>query len=186
MPKRIYLKDIYRLDDELDTAFIRELEMVLEYYAVEPGVVLQFFEDLRIYGLDEAIAYVQSYVDEGYYRPEVMDRIRDIQRRIKEAIERTRPRPMSGGSGDPSKRHVWYSEGFREGQKAAMDALADREARAELERYVAEGRLKEYIDHVALRIEVGIERRTERYEAWLEGFIDGFSRTVLEELQYIS
>ena len=86
MTKKITLSTIEELDRKIRASNVRWLEMTLENYAMDQGVVLQFFTDLRIYGLREAMLYVRSYEKKGYYREEILDHIEEIEEKVETAI----------------------------------------------------------------------------------------------------
>ena len=73
--KRFYLKDAQNYDLENETSWIRLIEMILDGGASNQGVVMQFFEDFRTYGLDEAITYAKSYEKDGYYKEGTIDEV---------------------------------------------------------------------------------------------------------------
>lgn len=93
-----------------------------------------------------------------------------------------------------SKRSEWYYEGFREGFYAAQVNLTEKDSRLDLERYAAQDRLGEYAGEIrehqvqmAGDISYEVDREggpTEaQYEAWEQGFYDGFEKTVRKELK---
>ena len=84
--KKITLSTIEELDRKIRASNVRWLEMTMENYAMDQGVVLQFFTDLRIYGLREAMLYVRSYEKKGYYREEILDHIEEIEEKVEIAI----------------------------------------------------------------------------------------------------
>ena len=86
--KRFYLKDAQNYDLEKDTSWIRLIEMILDGGASNQGVVMQFFEDFRTYGLDEAITYAKSYEKDGYYNEGTVNEVeKTYQDWIKEINE---------------------------------------------------------------------------------------------------
>ena len=53
-----------------NTVYVRLLEMTMENLTTKPNdvpLIMQFFRDLKIYGLNEAIAYVKDYEKSGDY-----------------------------------------------------------------------------------------------------------------------
>jgi len=95
MKKRIMYEDILEYDQEHGTSFIREMEMTVEIGAkpIEMGgkryqnlpLVQQFFKDLKLYGLGEAIAYVEGYEIDGEYEEGTTKKLREIQKRFMES-----------------------------------------------------------------------------------------------------
>ena len=84
--KRIHLGDIRALDRKKNFSNLRWLEMTIEQDALSQGVVLQFFRDLHLYGLNEAMAYVRSYAKKGEYREEIIPKIEEIIEKVEIAI----------------------------------------------------------------------------------------------------
>ncbi|MBT7185740.1 MAG: hypothetical protein HN831_05370 [Waddliaceae bacterium] len=84
--KKITLTTIEELDRKIHASNTRWLEMTIEHYALSQGVVLQFFRDLHLYGLNEAMAYVRSYAKKGEYREEIIPKIEEIIEKVEIAI----------------------------------------------------------------------------------------------------
>lgn len=83
MNGNIKTADIKEIDRSMDKSHMRKLEMTLESYNKgDYGVIAQFFKDLDLYGLDEAIQYVKGYVDTDEYKEGVVDELREIQEEI--------------------------------------------------------------------------------------------------------
>jgi hypothetical protein len=61
MPKkRIYLRDLEKFDRENDECSVRSLEMTVDAATRRmPGYTIQFWTDVRVYGLDEAILFLE-------------------------------------------------------------------------------------------------------------------------------
>lgn len=57
---RYYLKDLDRHDLEHDDCVVRQLEMEVDAAITSPGYAVQFWRDVRLYGMDEAILYVRN------------------------------------------------------------------------------------------------------------------------------
>jgi hypothetical protein len=57
-PKRIFLRDLEQHDIKKDDSVVRQLEMIVDSCITSPGYTLQFWTDVRVYGVDEAILYV--------------------------------------------------------------------------------------------------------------------------------
>lgn len=59
--RRLYLRDAQTLDLEHGTSRVRELEMDLDaLLPCRPLIVMQFWEDARLYGFREAWLYIRS------------------------------------------------------------------------------------------------------------------------------
>jgi hypothetical protein len=58
MAKKIYDRDLVRYDGEHGTSLRRELEMAVEAGLSSAGYAVQFWRDMGLYGLDEAITYL--------------------------------------------------------------------------------------------------------------------------------
>ena len=83
---RIYFSEIQEFDLENGTSFIRELEMDIEIGSKNNNpLVQQFFKDLRVYGLMEAILYVEGYEDDDLYKPGTTDTLKEVAERYKKA-----------------------------------------------------------------------------------------------------
>jgi len=64
------------------TTWMRLLEMTVESQTTkmnDVGLTMQFFKDLRTYGLNEAIAYVKSYEKDGDYQPGTAAKLEEIK-----------------------------------------------------------------------------------------------------------
>lgn len=62
--KKIYRRDIQAYDEanqENASCFIRQLEMEIDHLTAGDGYTMQFFRDLELYGLKEAIDYLKSH-----------------------------------------------------------------------------------------------------------------------------
>lgn len=72
------------------TSWLRLLEMKVESNTSKSNDValtMQFFTDLRIYGLDEAIAYVEGYERDGYFQVGITDELKKIREQIIENLK---------------------------------------------------------------------------------------------------
>lgn len=78
---------ILQHDKDHATSLMRELEMAVDEVTFEAGVKIQFFDDLLLYGIDEAVKYHRGYVKDN----EKVDRILiPVVNRVKSVIERDR------------------------------------------------------------------------------------------------
>lgn len=59
-PKRLRYLDLAKHDREHDDSTIRLLEMVVDGLLPVQSYALQFWSDVRIYGVDEAAAYMKN------------------------------------------------------------------------------------------------------------------------------
>lgn len=61
MAKRRITKSVLdRYDAENDTSIVRELEMEVDSCITSPGYGVQFWHDVYLYGVDEAILYIRN------------------------------------------------------------------------------------------------------------------------------
>jgi len=91
-------KDDFKYRDLEGTVYIRLLEMTVESRTVPANnvpLVLQFFKDLRLYGLNEAIAYVKGYEEQGYYEPGTTQELIKVKQKIHEGLRQ----PLTPGKG---------------------------------------------------------------------------------------
>ena len=58
--KRIFYKDLVEYDRRKGTSLVRELEMEVDGALTTPHYSVQFWKDVRLYGLREAVAYVRN------------------------------------------------------------------------------------------------------------------------------
>lgn len=86
--KRIMMHEIMQHDKVNADSILRELEMVVDRCTSETGGAIQFFTDLRLYGLDEAIVYLRKA---KYFRPAENEELVKIQAKIHKAL-----RPRAG------------------------------------------------------------------------------------------
>jgi len=64
------------------TTYMRLLEMTLENSTTKMNdvpLMMQFFQDLKVYGLNEAIAYAESYEKQGHYEIGTATKLRDVK-----------------------------------------------------------------------------------------------------------
>lgn len=66
MAKILYQKDIERLDALNGTSNLRLMEMIVDTLC-EQSYAFQFFYDLKLYGLKEAIMYLDGYLEKREY-----------------------------------------------------------------------------------------------------------------------
>lgn len=59
LPKRATLQELQRVDSERGTSYVRELEMEVEVIP-DRGAIMQFWRDVGLYGVREAILYVRN------------------------------------------------------------------------------------------------------------------------------
>ena len=87
---KIYMQNIVELDAGSKKGYIRRLEVELEGSLRNPvedkEYVQQFFSDLSLHGLDEAIDYVRGHELDGVYYFGTVERIEEISRDIKKEI----------------------------------------------------------------------------------------------------
>lgn len=57
---KIYLSKLQKYDKNHGTSIVRELEMIADSCITSPGYSIQFWRDVALYGIDEAIAYVMT------------------------------------------------------------------------------------------------------------------------------
>lgn len=60
MKKRVFLRDLRDYDLRRDDSVVRQLEMQVDAAINEAGYRLQFWKDVALYGVDEAILYVRN------------------------------------------------------------------------------------------------------------------------------
>lgn len=62
--KRLYFRDVEKYDAAHGTHNIREIEMIVDsaLTTYDPAYAMQFFADFRLYGLKEAMMYLENYV----------------------------------------------------------------------------------------------------------------------------
>lgn len=61
MAKRIIMRDIERYDESTGSSLIRELEMAVDAAIRDQGYSMQFWLDMRLYGLDESVQLLTPY-----------------------------------------------------------------------------------------------------------------------------
>ncbi len=88
--ERANLKTLRELEEKHDESYVREIEMVADLALTAPGYSLQFWRDVQLYGMREAILYVRN----GKYgdADAIQERWEDIQKRIGK-IEPIAPSP---------------------------------------------------------------------------------------------
>lgn len=59
LPRRVTLQFLQRIDSERGTSYVRELEMEVDAIP-DRGAVMQFWDDVRLYGVKEAVLYVRN------------------------------------------------------------------------------------------------------------------------------
>ena len=85
--RKIYQSDIEKYDRTHNTSLLRELEMTLELGTNNNvPLQLQFFKDLQVYGLNEAITYVLGSEQIGQVERGTTDRLRKVAQKIKEKL----------------------------------------------------------------------------------------------------
>lgn len=60
MKKKYYLYDLEKYDAENDASIIRELEMSVDSVIRDIEYSVQFWKDVRLYGVEEAILYLEN------------------------------------------------------------------------------------------------------------------------------
>jgi len=92
--KRLMFQEIQDWDMKHNSSYIRELEMTLELGARNNvPLMMQFFRDMKVYGLDEAIVYAKGYEEDGELDEGTafeLGKVRDkIKKRMKIASRKT-------------------------------------------------------------------------------------------------
>ena len=64
---KVYLSTLEAYDKVNDSYLIRLLEMKVDAIVPQTGYSLQFWKDVRLYGVDEAIRYLKDVVNEKQY-----------------------------------------------------------------------------------------------------------------------
>lgn len=67
------------------TSWMRLLEMNVENSTAVPNnvaLVMQFFQDLKLYGLDEAIAYAEGYERDGFFVAGTTLKLKEVKAKI--------------------------------------------------------------------------------------------------------
>ena len=63
---KIKLDDLQKEDMDNETSLVREIEMELEIAVNHnQALIMQFFTDFQLYGLHEAIMYLEGYENQG-------------------------------------------------------------------------------------------------------------------------
>lgn len=62
--KKYYYSDLEKYDVENNDSFIRLLEMNVDSVVPQLGYSVQFWRDVKLYGVDEAIAYLKEVINE--------------------------------------------------------------------------------------------------------------------------
>tara|TARA_Y100000310_G_scaffold318232_1_gene372041 strand:- start:34 stop:285 length:252 start_codon:yes stop_codon:yes gene_type:complete len=75
--------DVYNLDNSSSIANLREMEMIMEHNGAH---CIQFFKDLEVYGLEEAIVYVRGYEESGFVTKGNADELQKVCDRIKKKL----------------------------------------------------------------------------------------------------
>lgn len=60
MKKKYYIYDLEKYDAENDASIIRELEMSVDSVIRDIEYSVQFWKDVRLYGVEEAILYLEN------------------------------------------------------------------------------------------------------------------------------
>lgn len=118
--KRLMFQEIQDFDMGNDSSFIRELEMTLENGANNNvPLMLQFFQDMKVYGLDEAVTYAEGYEHQGELDEGTSRNLREVAERIKKEM---------GVTGSKKEANVQPDDVFeailRGAEEGAMDAIA--------------------------------------------------------------
>lgn len=66
-PKKLYLRDLEKHDREHDDSSVRLLEMVVDSLLPVQSYALQFWSDVRLYGVDEAASYLRNAYPDAKY-----------------------------------------------------------------------------------------------------------------------
>jgi hypothetical protein len=65
--KKVYFQDLAAHDNAKSDSTIRLLEMTVDSVVPEMGYSIQFWRDVRLYGVDEAIMYLKDHVSTDQY-----------------------------------------------------------------------------------------------------------------------
>ncbi len=65
--KRLYLRDLQQYDMDKGESEVRALEMMIDSGSGDPRLSIQFWRDVRTYGLAEAFVYLKGYADQGLW-----------------------------------------------------------------------------------------------------------------------
>ena len=65
--KRLYLRDLQQYDLDKSESEVRALEMMIDSGSGDPRLSIQFWRDVRTYGLAEAFVYLKGYADQGLW-----------------------------------------------------------------------------------------------------------------------
>ncbi len=78
-PRKYYYKDLEQHDRNQSDSTIRLLEMTVDNVVPETGYSVQFWQDVKLYGVDEAILYLKDTVTDKQYisLTETWERIRN-------------------------------------------------------------------------------------------------------------
>ena len=81
---RLYLDAAHNIELENETSYVREMEMTLDMGETprQSGVVMQFFHDFNIYGVDEAILYAKEYEIDGKYEKGTIAKVEEIRKKL--------------------------------------------------------------------------------------------------------
>lgn len=64
---KVYFSTLEEYDRINDSCLVRLLEMKVDAIVPQAGYSVQFWKDVRLYGVDEAIRYLQDVVNEEQY-----------------------------------------------------------------------------------------------------------------------
>jgi hypothetical protein len=81
---RLYLDAAQNIELENETSYVREMEMTLDMGETprQNGVVMQFFQDFSVYGVDEAIVYAEGYEKQGMFKKGTIAKVKDIRKKL--------------------------------------------------------------------------------------------------------
>ena len=88
---RLYLDAVQNIELENETSYVREMEMTLDMGETprQSGIVMQFFRDFSIYGVDEAILYAKKYERDGKYEKGTIAKVEKIRKKLPKVLNKT-------------------------------------------------------------------------------------------------
>ena len=87
--KRLYAGIAMQEDAKEGTSYIRELEMTIDIGEIGSGICRQFFKDFAIYGLREALIYLEQYEENQFVQKGTHAKAEEIAKKIHERHENT-------------------------------------------------------------------------------------------------
>lgn len=87
MSKRIYFLDLRNHDLEYDDDLVREIEMIVDSVLIQTGYAIQFWRDVAIYGIDEALLYLKNAPASVRNESLVDQTIQQVTLRVRKAFD---------------------------------------------------------------------------------------------------